>query len=582
MATSAKADAAKAAAAGTREAVNDAQFKGNEALKKKAEGLATKEIDALFSQQEALQEEARTCFDKYDADGSRTIDADELHKVLEDMQFFEGLEADEALSLTKQTLAEVDENGDNQLSFDEFVVCYNKLVTKQEEFAAAAAKYKVPPIFGADLSPEETERVKAMPGMLERSVFGPRKKEAASKDFFDTVGIRDKAFKLDWGRIDKKSTFVNWKCRVGLAEVDKKSGKVKATKDLKFFKTMLRQYYDLLCNAFTYYCCRSLGGAHHAIDYDEFYEFAKACGFRHHEGAGQKFGQMDLKALFNELNQEDEATAKKKKVENELNDDDAFMRFEFLELVMRMALAFPQNPDNKIAFQGFLMFAKNNIERECKAAALDRNVFRKDRLYTPEVTGLFGYYQKELACIYSLIVGTDFKDATIEEWVWFLKRIDVFDEHVTEGECVLIFTLSQMLVADELKNRDQYCSMSFTEFCEGLGRLADAKDLPTAEDLQQHGLASTLVAVETMEAAEKANPKKKPPRLIPRRPSSEFWTVPVHERPLQARLKCLLDYIFGMFSPACGSILLGTYDRGVLLDSLAEECKSLHGKVLWS
>ena len=45
---------------------------------------------------------------------------------------------------------------------------------------------------------------------------------------------------------------------------------------------------------------------------------------------------------------EDDAGSNKKKAkENDVNLDDAFMRFEFLELVMRMAMKFPQTADPK-------------------------------------------------------------------------------------------------------------------------------------------------------------------------------------------------------------------------------------------
>ena len=92
-----------------------------------------------------------------------------------------------------------------------------------------------------------------MPKMLDRGVFLPRKKEAASKDYFDTTAVRDKMFKADWSRIDKKASFAQFKQDVGLATYDSKAGKLKATPLLKFFKTALRTQYDMLCNAYTYY-----------------------------------------------------------------------------------------------------------------------------------------------------------------------------------------------------------------------------------------------------------------------------------------------------------------------------------------
>ena len=135
------------------------------------------------------------------------------------------------------------------------------------------------------------------------------------------------------------------------------------------------------------------------------------------------------------------------------------MRFEFLELVMRLAMKFPQTEDPKAAFQGFLIFTKNNLTREARIAVEDRNIFRMKRLYTPEVMSLFFNYQHELRCIYSLMIGTDFKDATTEEWLWLMKRCGVYDRHlpddqgIHEKECTLMFSFSQMMMADEIKVR---------------------------------------------------------------------------------------------------------------------------------
>jgi hypothetical protein len=59
-----------------------------------------------------------------------------------------------------------------------------------------------------------------------------------------------------------------------------KAGKLKATPLLKFFKAALRTQYDLLCNTYTYYGCRDMDGAFHAMDFSEYVEFAKSAGFR--------------------------------------------------------------------------------------------------------------------------------------------------------------------------------------------------------------------------------------------------------------------------------------------------------------
>lgn len=220
----------------------------------------------------------RQAFRKYDADNSDSIDADELRAVLADMHFFDGLDEAGQASLVNATLEEVDVNTDNTLNFREFTTCYNKLKSKTEELDAGG---KLPSIFGGEeLSAGEQLRVKAMPKMLDRGVFSPRRKEAASKDYFDTTAVRDKMFKADWSRVDKKPSFAKFKQDVGLAVYDSKAGKLKATPLLKFFKTLMRTHYDMLCNAYTYYGCRDLDGAFHAMDFSEYIEFARSAGFR--------------------------------------------------------------------------------------------------------------------------------------------------------------------------------------------------------------------------------------------------------------------------------------------------------------
>ena len=49
--------------------------------------------------------------------------------------------------------------------------------------------------------------------------------------------------------------------------LDSKTGKLKSTPLLKFFKTALRTQYDMLCNAYTFYGCRDTAGAFHAVDF---------------------------------------------------------------------------------------------------------------------------------------------------------------------------------------------------------------------------------------------------------------------------------------------------------------------------
>jgi hypothetical protein len=94
------------------------------------------------------------------------------------------------------------------------------------------------------------------------------------------------------------------------------------------------------------------------MNYDEFKEFAYAAGLRDKgepQAASTRRKNMhviDLKALFAEINEEEQATSKAKQLENDVNDDDAFLRFEFLECVMRLAGQVPSE-DPKTSLPGY-------------------------------------------------------------------------------------------------------------------------------------------------------------------------------------------------------------------------------------
>ena len=49
-----------------------------------------------------------------------------------------------------------------------------------------------------------------------------------------------------------------------------------------------------------------------------------------------------------------------------------------------------------------------------------------------------------------------------------------------------------MFVLDEIKDYSRYTSLTFIDFLEALGRAADMKSLPNAEDIEEAGSVHTL------------------------------------------------------------------------------------------
>mmetsp|Transcript_7583 Transcript_7583/g.13044 ORF Transcript_7583/g.13044 Transcript_7583/m.13044 type:complete len:600 (+) Transcript_7583:255-2054(+) len=553
--------------------------------KAKAADQAKAELKRFFEDQEALEDAARDTFEKYDADFSGFVDLVEMTKAMEDLGMLGDKSDEERAELTSRVFKESDDDKDSLLSYSEFTKCYNALVSEKDLNESKA--YNVPSIFGHELSEEEQQDVRKAKAMLDRSIFAPRKKESPSGDYHDTVGIRDKMFKLDWSRIDKKKSFVQFKLANGLAAMDKESGKAKNTPLALQFKKTLRQDYDMLCNSFTYFCCLSDGNPG-TMSFEEFKAFAKASGLRDKKDPDQaglrgKF-LVDLSSLFKAINEENDGGTKKQKAENEINDNEAFLRFEFLEAVMHMSVIAAKGDDVKQTLNGFLMFMRNNLDRE-PVAARDRSIFRKDRLYTIDVMETFKTYQTELRKIFLLAGGEEFHELYTVEFDWLCDRLGLIDVHLKEPEGIhvlelrLCFTWSQMLVADEIKGLQTSTALSFIEFLELLGRVADVKDLVTKELLEENKMNNTLEVIEKNEALMLA--KKPKPPVIPKLASSCMYDPAPKPLPLNVRLRMLLDFIFLMMAPGCGSVLLGTYTAAEFHRAIDEECTLLYGKLLW-
>ena len=551
-----KSEEARKNAAGGRAQVCLAQFSElDKKAAKKAAKRAAKELAAFIAEQEALEVEARDQFRMFDSDQNGYIDLEELGNVLRNMKLFEDLDdPNDAQAIIENGLTDFDDNADGKLDFKEFSMLYNKFVTERDFIEIEAPnKFKPPPY----LENKDPNKIKALQELLKQSVFAVRRK-GESKDFFDNQKIRSKAFKLDYKRMTKSPSWTELLVTYKLGEMDKETKKYKPVtkeqkKDVKAIKKMFMKEWTLLNDIFTFYTCKALDGAVFSMDIDEFMDFTHTAGFRQGKFNRKKpeWGIMDLKACFDEVNKEPEVTGKKKKKENDLNPDDGLVRFEFMECILRMMLRFEvedADPKLQIRIDGFFKFLRANLTRESPASVLDRNVYRIDRLYSQKSLEVLYAYQREIRAVYALMVGPDFMPATLQEWLWLCKRLDIIDDRkgrrITEREIHLMFTWSQMMHKDELKSRDKAYTLDFDEFLEIICRMADTKDLPTAEDLRENNFQDTVYAIEDAIGRQGAEPRPLDP-LIKRRPSSDFWDLHTnHTQETGDRLKSFLDYTF--------------------------------------
>lgn len=89
----------------------------NDGGAKLPESFDADDIFELFEEENPSLGEVKEAFDVFDEDRDGFIDAEELQKVLEALGIKEGLK----LENCREMIAEVDDNGDGRIDFDEFV-----------------------------------------------------------------------------------------------------------------------------------------------------------------------------------------------------------------------------------------------------------------------------------------------------------------------------------------------------------------------------------------------------------------------------------------------------------------------------
>ena len=78
------------------------------------------------------------------------------------------------------------------------------------------------------------------------------------------------------------------------------------------------------------------------------------------------------------------------------------------------------------------------------------------------------------------------------EWDALIKDCKLISDDLTSREVRLAFWWSRMVVVDEVKQRPKFMTLSWTEFLEALGRMAEMMTLPTEEDLQRVGAVNIV------------------------------------------------------------------------------------------
>ena len=316
---------------------------------------------------------------------------------------------------------------------------------------------------------------------LDESIFNPRKRLSDARDFYDNKKVKKSAFKIDWNNLTSKKRFVNFILR----EDDDGS-----KDELYEVRDVIWECYDTIMDAYEFYSVMGTSmSSLYTISLNSYSDFVDDCNIP--DSKSKTCKRKDLDTIFIVANVEEDKASKV----NKQNDDRALMRFEFLEVVVRIAIQkYLRSGDTDDVSDAVRMLCEQNIRPSLGPEAVhDSNVFRKNRLYTEGVDKVFKQHNKRIQMIFKVFaqpkVGfTKYQLMNMEEWMYLLKTCELFDEDFTQREGKLAFAWAQMAIADEIRRRVAFTCITFEDFLEALARICDMKALPTDEDIKKTGV----------------------------------------------------------------------------------------------
>lgn len=75
-------------------------------------------------------------------------------------------------------------------------------------------------------------------------------------------------------------------------------------------------------------------------------------------------------------------------------------------------------------------------------------------------------------------------------WMKMMEALELVDDDFTLQNAMLCYVWSRMLTVDEVKDYSKFESLTFVDFVEALGLIADSKMLPMASDMAEAGINS--------------------------------------------------------------------------------------------
>mmetsp|Transcript_4830 Transcript_4830/g.9702 ORF Transcript_4830/g.9702 Transcript_4830/m.9702 type:complete len:1770 (-) Transcript_4830:83-5392(-) len=393
----------------------------------------------------------------------------------------------------------------------------------------------------------EVPVVEKEPWDIAKSIFGDRRQLSDSRAFYNTPKVIKRALETDFKRMLSEPRISKL---IAKEDSGVKSGESVET-ELKEIQEAMEPMYETIMDAFEYYCLLSNNQTRNCFVMGElsFTRFCNDCKM-----VDSKLSSEGCQQAFIAVNVE----TNKNSQEAKLNDDKCLMRMEFIEIIIRFAITkYKEEAGHDISEAVGLLVKRNLAPHIPPMGKVDSDDFRRDRLYNEDAEAVFLNHKRVLKMVYKKykdmlkVAGTPL--FSIPEWMLMLKDSglvgDKDDGDFTAREAMLCFFKSRMCVIDEVKSRHKYISLTYTDFLEALGRVADVVSIPTNEDMAILGAKNMCdykeklrtLAASKQEGGGVGSEEKS--RLLERRPSSDFLVA--SERPLSEKVDKLIQLMIG-------------------------------------
>ena len=253
---------------------------------------------------------------------------------------------------------------------------------------------------------------------LHESIFASRRLNTDGRTFYDDEQVYRRAFEIDFARCNQE----RFRLLIREEDDDTAGGGSEST-EIGEIKEVLGKHMGTFYRAFMYYS--GVGyveerGDGYSLGVEDYEEFVKRCKLA--DEASSRCKKADLSHIFDTTNEE-EATLEEEKEMAEVNLDHALMRFEFMQALVRIAIAKYVHGGEADPEAGGRKPKSEKIDDVSEAldtlmsrdiapnlppeANVVPDVFRRGRLYTRAVHEALEKTEPQLRAIYDFYAGMD-------------------------------------------------------------------------------------------------------------------------------------------------------------------------------